>query len=52
MLKGITQSYLPPTRFIPARAELGIGNNLHLQLQQQAPTVYWWLQNNQTAKEW
>jgi len=39
MLNGITQSYLPPTRFIPARAEPHLVIYIR-NLQQQSPTVY------------
>jgi len=39
VLNGITQSYLPPTRFIPARAEPNLVIYIR-NLQQQSPTVY------------
>jgi len=39
VLNGITQSYLPATRFIPARVEPQLVIYIH-NLQQQSPTVY------------
>jgi len=38
VINGITQCYLPPLRFIPARTELNLVNVRNIQ--QQSPTVY------------